>query len=123
MNCKVCNKNLYKEMDLRVIFKGKYDTHIECESYIVTESQREVIPIEQNVIYFEYLYEKKETLNYEYLFTQSMIHILKKYNSMQEWSVIYFYEEEEYNSLQDESKYLLLNLGQKPVVFISMFAY
>lgn len=123
MNCRVCGLNLYKEMDLRQIFKPVYRIHVNCEKHIVVRSKREVIPIERNVIYFDYLYDEKLNLNYDYLFFESMLFCLLQYIENHDWSIMYFYEEEEYNNLSDESKYLLLKLGQKPIVFISMFAY
>ena len=122
MFCKVCNQHLYQNLDISNLFSFS-SIHKKCKKYINIESKLTVIPIENNEIYFEYLFTKKEDLNYEYIFLNNMIHILKKYTQSSNWSIIFFYEEAEYSMLSDECIYLLLHLGQKPFVFISMFAY
>lgn len=123
MNCNVCGKDLYKELDIRVLFKLHYETHIHCEKYLYLESSLEVIPISDNVIYFESLLPYKIKINEEIVFTYNILKVLVQYQDTRSWSVIFIYDEEEYINLSDETKYLLLHLGQKPIVFISLYSY
>ena len=122
MNCKICNKHLYEKLDIRNILSTK-QTHLQCEEILLIDSQVEVLPITNNVIHFDYLFDKKKDLNYEYLTHFLLIKQLLKYRSHETWSVVFIYEEAEYERLEAEAKYLLLHFGQKPIVFISMFAY
>ena len=122
MKCKVCNKHLLEKLDLRILFRRE-EYHIECNDYLTIESSTEVIPINNNVIYFEYVFDKKTNMNIEFIQMFHLAKMLIKYRNSDEWSVIYIYDEVDYTRLDDISKYLLLNFGQKPIVFISMFAY
>ena len=123
MYCKVCGEHLYKDLDIRVLFKTKYEVHKVCEKYMHLESSLEVIPITNNVIYFEYLLPYKININEDYIFTHNILRVLEKYQATYLWSAIFIYDEEEYESLNDETKYLLLHLGQNPIVFISLYPY
>lgn len=123
MYCKICGEHLYKDLDIRVLFKTKYEVHKVCEKYMYLESSLQVIPITNNVIHFESLLPYKIKVNEDYIFTYNILRILEKYQDTSLWSVVFIYDEEDYISLNDETKYLLLHLGQKPIVFISLYSY
>lgn len=122
MNCKICNKNLYKSITIQSIFT-KTNIHTDCQKLFKLNPKIEVIPIKNNSIHFSYFFDYSHELNYEYLYKRLLIKSLLSIEDADDWSIIFLYEKEEYEKLSDEAKYLLLHFGHNPILFISMFAY
>lgn len=124
MYCRICAKHLYENIDFGNIFKWNNHTHFECEKYIVDKWKYIMIPIEQNEIKFYYKYDtKKIGFNYEYLWSRTMWYPLSELSNNEDWSIAYFYEENQYDLVEDIGKYLLLKLAKNKLIFISLFAF
>ena len=122
MNCKVCQKNLYNEIDWRNLFKRNYYIHPDCEKMCDIDWKNEVIPIESNEIYFYYIFDKK-SIEYDdefLLFYGGLENLINSLNNL-EWSIIFWYENSDYVELDNIAKYLLLKLAVGKIVFISMY--
>ncbi len=122
MYCKICGEYRYNKMDLRTIFRTS-EFHNHCESLLQKSSNLEVIPITNNELHFYSFFDEKEDLNYDYLYTKMMIKLLDSMTKNNDSNLIFMYEEEEFNQYNSEVITLLLNLSNKPIQFISMFAY
>lgn len=123
MNCKVCGEHLFKQLDWRSLFLTTSRIHSTCRTVLDKESNVEIIPIQDNIIYFESFFTRNVTINIEFVLPFLELTVIMKYLKEENWSILYFYDEEEYNKLNDETKYLFLHLGQEPYVFISTFEY
>ena len=122
MNCKVCQKNLYNEIDWRNLFKWNYYIHPDCKKMCDIDWKYEVIPIESNEIYFYYIFDKK-SIEYDdefLLFYGGLENLINSLNNL-EWSIIFWYENSDYVELDNIAKYLLLKLAVGKIVFISMY--
>jgi len=100
-----------------------YSVHLTCESYLSKEWNHEVIPIQDNIIHFLYLFlEEKQTLNYDYICLNNGRNLKKAIDVIDNWSIVFYYKKIEYDELDDLTKYLFLKLSSTPIIFISVFS-
>jgi len=126
MYCKVCGKHLFENLDLRVLFKLKYNVHIDCEVFLNDIWIESVFPIENNEILFNYLdtsLNSTKDLCIDYIYDLNLKYIYQKIVDNHMWSIVIFYDEEVFSKLTDIELELLLKLSRNPFVFISKFAY
>lgn len=121
MFCKVCGKHLYESLDMRVLFKWNYEIHIECLKILDKEWEYEVVPIENNEIHHYYFLEKKFELNQEFLWENKVLELIQYVIKEKDWSVLFFYDSTEYDILPDIDLYLMFNLANKRLIYISIF--
>jgi hypothetical protein len=120
MKCKFCNKELYEHNDFRVLFKWNYIFHLDCEKSINKPCYIETIPIEQNVVHSIFFIEEdlKEINGDNILFFKGQ-NIVKAVKEISDWSIIYYYDENDFEILRDIDKYHLYKLSSSALIFIS----
>lgn len=121
MKCKVCNKDLFIELDFRSLFQLNYFIHQGCKKLLEREIVSEVIPIENNTIEWISFLDKKEKLNEDYM-ELFLIGIGLQYcMESKGWSIINWMTMDEYHSLNDLTQYLYLKLGDQSFIFLSLY--
>jgi len=122
MYCRLCGEHLYKEISFRNLFKMKYNIHIKCEKILDVKEQEVYIPIDQQVIKYVWLFDyKKDNIAYTYIEEKLMGDIIYRQVQSKDWSILYYYDEIEYDTLPDMDKYLLVKLCEESLLFLSLF--
>lgn len=121
MKCKICDKDLYKNITWKSLFSLNYIVHEECLKKLVFNHEEVVIPIDSNIIIYDYVFEELNSdLNIEYLEFNYLINIIIKHLNNREWSMMVLYDKSIKYFLQNYNPYLLLNLTNKPILIISL---
>lgn len=118
MNCKICGNNLYDELDLRTLFSIKYFYHKSCYDKINKDINIQVIPIEKNVIELIELEGIKMDFDYDFCFLLMAGRMVEYLLNNSDWSIVYFYNQIEYDLIPDIGRYLLLKLSKNKLIFI-----
>jgi len=121
MRCKVCNKDLFVEIDYRTLFKLKYSIHESCNKKLKLDILMDVFPIENNTIKWIYFFEYKNDYNSIFLELYLIGKGLNYCINNKEWSIVLWMTTEEYFELESYSQYLLLKLADQTIVFLSLF--
>ena len=122
MKCKVCNKDLFVELDFRTLFLPNYKVHESCRRQINEELKTEVIPIENNTIVWHSFFDKAIDIQEEYVEMMLMGKALLFCMENQEWSIVLWMTYDEYNQLDKYTQFFLLKLGDQSIVFLSLFS-
>lgn len=121
LKCKICNKDLYKNITWKSVFSLNYEVHEECLRKLVFNQDEVIIPIDLNTIIYDYVFEElKSDLNVQYLEFTYLINIMIKHLNKRVWSMMILYDEKTKYFLQNYNPYLLLNLTNKPILIISL---
>lgn len=121
MKCKVCNKELFIELDFRTIFKMNYKIHESCKRYLNVSVQSENIPIENNTITLLYFFDYFNNLNHDFLESRLMIKAFEYCLKSTWWSTILWMTLDEYRNLDAMTQYLILKLNDQSIVFLNVF--
>jgi len=121
MKCRVCDKDLFVELDFRSLFLWNYTIHEDCKRQLNQLMKVNVIPIENNTIKWIYFFEKKEELNEEYVEMFLIGKGLKYCVDNRDWSITNWMTLDEYFELDDITQYLYLKLGDQSFVFLSLY--
>ena len=121
MKCRVCNKDLFIELDFRSLFKMDYTIHESCKKKFRNGIKIEVIPIENNTIKWITFFDKKESLNDSFmeffLIGKGLLYCMNN----TEWSIVNWMTLDEYFCMNDMTQYLYLKLGDQSFVFLSLY--
>jgi hypothetical protein len=121
MKCKVCNKDVMIELDFRTLFKLEYSIHESCNKKLELDILIDVIPIENNIVNWIYFFEEKNDLNYSFLEFYLIGKGIQYCLNNTEWSIVVWMTSDEYFELEKLSQFLLLNLADQSIVFLSLF--
>ena len=121
MNCRVCKKSLFVELDFRTLFKINYTIHESCRSVLETDMNLEVIPIQNNTIKWIYFFNKVADFDYDYIELFIIAKGLKYCIENTEWSIVVWMTFEEFKNYSDITQYLFLKLGDQSIVFLNLF--
>jgi len=121
MKCKVCNKDLFVELDFRSLFRLNYKIHQACKKHLEYDVKIHVIPIESNTIEWIYFLEQKELIQESFLefflIGKGLLYCINNTG----WSIINWMTLKEYYDLDIMTQYLYLKLGEKAFVFLSLY--
>ena len=121
MKCKICDKDLYKNITWKSMFNLKYEVHEECIRKLVFNQEETIIPIDSNIIIYDYVFEKfQRDINEEYLEFNYLLNIIMKHLNTREWSMMILYDKSVAFFLKNYNPYLVLNLSNKPILIISL---
>ena len=121
LNCKICNKNLYKNITFKNMFRINYEIHEECNNYLVFNKEEEVIPIESNTIVYDYVFnDLNEGTDVQYLEVKYLINLVIKHIKKRDWSMMIYYDEMVEYFVKNYNPYLLINLTNQPILLISL---
>lgn len=121
LECKICGKNLFKNITFSNMFKLDYYIHSECLNKLVFNEEEQVIPIESNTIIYDYVFkELSDDYNKEYLEFNYLYKVLAKHLMNKEWSMMIFYDELVEIFIKNNNPYLLINLTNQPILLISL---
>lgn len=116
MKCKICNEDLYKELDFRTIFRRRYAVHYSCLDKLKTTVESITFPITNRLIEYHYIYEVETKLDMIVVEQLTFHHILKDC----EYKLDYWGSIKEFLKLDDDSQYLFWSLQNEVVVFGSI---
>ena len=103
------------------MFSLNYEVHEECIKKLVFNQEETIIPIESNIMIYDYVFEEfKSDTNVEYLEFKYLLNIIVKHLNKREWSMMFLYDKSVKEFLQNHNPYLLLNLSNKPILIISL---
>ena len=121
LECKICGKNLYKNITFNNMFKMNYRIHNECINNLQFNINEEVFPIESNIIIYDYVFrEFKENFNEEYLWCKYFNKVIEKHIDNGNWSIVIIYDENIELFFKNNNPYLLINLTNHPILLISL---
>jgi hypothetical protein len=121
MNCKICGKDLYNNISFVNMFKMDYKIHSKCINKLIINTEDEVIPIESNIVIYDYVFKDLDyESNEEYLWFFYMKDIVKKHLENKDWSMMIFLDNQVYEFLNNFNPYLLINLSNNPILLISL---
>ena len=121
LDCKICGKNLYKNITFNNMFRLDYYVHSECIDKLVFNKEEEVIPIESNTIIYDYVFKELPSgFNKEYLELNYLNQVLEKHIDKKDWSMMILYDELVERFIQNNNPYLLINLTNYPILLISL---
>ncbi|KFZ26655.1 MAG: hypothetical protein KQ78_00972 [Candidatus Izimaplasma bacterium HR2] len=121
LDCKICGKNLYKNITFNNMFRLDYYVHSECIDKLVFNNEEQVIPIESNTIIYDYVFkELPSSFNKEYLELNYLNQVLEKHIEKKGWSMMILYDELVKKFIQNNNPYLLINLTNYPILLISL---
>lgn len=119
--CKICNENLYKDITFENIFKNNYTVHASCINNLVFNNDRITIPINNNLIYYDYVFQDlNENYNYDYLEMKYMNKLLINNIDKSDWSIIIYYESGLFDSFKDIDLLILFSLSNSPFLIVSL---
>jgi len=119
--CKICGKNLYNNITFYNMFRTNLVVHNECIKNLNFNHEDESIPIESNIIIYDYVFKQiRDDYNEEYLWCNYFCEVIKKHIYNKYWSMLIIYDESVTNFLSNENPYLLVNLSNKPILLISL---
>lgn len=119
--CKICNENLYKDITFENIFKNNYTVHASCINNLVFNNDRIAIPINNNLIYYDYVFQDlNENYNYDYLEMKYMNKLLINNIDKSDWSIIIYYESGLFDSFKDIDLLILFSLSNSPFLIVSL---
>ncbi len=119
--CKICNQPIYKNLSFCNLFKSNYIVHFECLNNLDFNDDKEAIPFEAKLIYYDYLfYQLKATYNYEYLETKYSYILYQRNLKNRNWSIIIYYEEGLFKQFNYHDFQILFSLSSLPVLIISV---
>ena len=103
------------------MFKVKYEVHKKCIDNLNLNLEEEVIPIDSNIIIYDYVFTNiKEEYDEEYLWFKYMINVIKKHLYEKEWSILIIHDENIEHFINHYNPYLLTNLSCEPILLISL---
>ncbi len=119
--CKICNEDLYKDISFENIFKMNYTVHASCINNLVFNNDRLVIPINNNLIYYDYVFnELNQNYNTEYLEMKYMNKLLMNNIRKSDWSIIIFYESGLFDTFKGVDLLILFSLSNSPFLIVSL---
>ena len=122
--CEVCGEDLYKRITFSNIFKIKYFEHMKCMSKLYFNNDRLIIPITNNLVYYDYLFlEIDSRYNAEYFETKYLSKILDRNLQDSTWSILLFYERRLFERFSQEDFQILFSLSNMPFLIISLVFY
>jgi hypothetical protein len=103
------------------MFKMNYRIHNECINNLQFNIEEEVIPIESNIIIYDYVFrEFKENFNEEYLWCKYFNKVIEKHIDNGNWSIVIIYDKNIELFFKNNNPYLLINLANQPILLISL---
>ncbi len=121
LKCKICGKNLYKDITFSIMFRFNYDIHLDCISNLKFNKDESMIPIESNIIIYDYVFESLgEKYNKEYLWCEYFGKLIDKYILSNEWSIVIILDRYIEFFIINYNPYLLLNLSSKKILLLSL---
>ncbi len=122
--CRICNGDLYEIISFENIFKNKYSVHTKCYDSLIFNNDRIVIPITNNIIYYDCLFLNiNANYNSEYLEAIYMGNLIYKNMKNRDWSVIIYYEEGLFDGFLHNDMLILFSLSNFPFLLISYIYY
>lgn len=119
--CKICGKSLYKNITFSNMFKCNYVVHKDCLQSLDFNHDEEVIPIESNIIIYDYVFTYlNNDFELEYLWYMYFNIAIEKHLKNKEWSIMIIYDMNLEIFLKEYNPYLLINLTNNPLLFISL---
>ena len=119
--CKICGSNLFKSITFTNMFKLNYYVHDECLKKLEYNSENIVIPIEENIIIYDYIFTGiPGGFNYEYLWFNYFFKVIDKYVESDEWSMMIIHDELIDDFFLNYNPYLVINLTNKPILLVSL---
>ncbi|MCK5388080.1 MAG: hypothetical protein KAJ22_02245 [Candidatus Izimaplasma sp.] len=119
--CVVCGEDLYKRITFFNIFKTKYFEHIKCINKLQFNNDRLIIPITNNLVYYDYLFiEIDSRYNVEYFETKYISIILDRNLNDSSWSILLFYKTGLFDRFSHSDFLILFSLSNLPFLIISL---
>lgn len=119
--CKLCNNNLYKKISFQNIFALRYTIHPECEAKLVFNQAEIIIPIDSNIIIFDYLLmENPVGLNEAFIEMFYEGRLLEKHLINKIWSIVIMMDKKVDYFISNYNPFLLLSLTNNPILFLSL---
>lgn len=119
--CKICGEDLYKNILFYNMFKLNYIYHNDCLNKLNYNYEEEIIPIEGNIIIYDYTFEDlPDKYNNEYLEFSNLINLMIKQVKNNRWSMMILYDEEVELFFNKFNPYLVINLTKRPILLISL---
>jgi len=121
MHCKICGNNLFQKITFSNIFKFNYEAHRNCIHNLNFNMDEEVIPIDTNIIIYDYVFsDLVEGFNEEYIWSKYMSKLFVKHLENRKWSIVLFLDENIDYFMRSYNPYLLINLANNPILLISL---
>ena len=119
--CRICGENLYKIITFNNIFITNYEFHTNCIDKLDINLEEEVIPIESNIIIYDYVFNNvNANINEEYLWLRYIGNLIEKHTHIEKWSMIIIYDDFIEIFLKKMNPYLLINLTNNPIILLSL---
>jgi hypothetical protein len=119
--CKICNKSLYEKISFVNIFRSNQSVHDKCIENLSFNNDTVSIPIMNNLIHYDYLFDYiLEDNNSLYLEQKYMSRILERNLDTNEWSILIYYEKGLFKSFSDDDFLILFSLSNNPFLVISL---
>ena len=120
MKCKVCNKDLYNELDYRTLFRWKYTIHESCRIELNIDVKVEAIPIENNTILSLYFYDYPVAINSDYMEMRLFEKALRFCLENKGWSIVFWMPLNAFQDLDAITQYFMIKLSDQSLVFLSL---
>ena len=115
------SSNLYKNISFENIFKTNLTVHANCVNNLVFNSNRLAFPINDNIIYYEYLFDDlNKNFNIEYLEAKYMGELVIRNSEKRDWSIVIFYECGLFDSFSSDDLLILFSLSNSPFLIVSL---
>jgi len=119
--CKICNKSLYEKISFINIFKSNYTVHDKCLSNLRFNNDTLSIPIANNLIHYDYLFDYILDEHKSVYLEQKYMSIIYSRNlSTNDWSILIYYENGLFDDFSGDDFLILFSLSNNPFLVISL---
>lgn len=122
IRCKLCGKSLYQNMNYRQLFQKRALCHSSCLEKLKMNEEASVIPIDYNLLYYDFVLEEK-VVHFDELYLELFylgISITRHLKLASE-SLLLYLDEEVQNFIDNLYPDLVFMLSKKPIILVSLW--